>query len=229
MGGRCLGILGGRTEEAPMTYTRLVPRGASAAGGPRGNASATAPMPPMGRNGAPAYSRTSYRAALRGAQAISPSRRARRWAVALVAARRGWAGAPSARSRPSLTAGRPLAQARRTPRRHAHRGAWRASEVPALWRDPPGRRPSAAATRSGSDRLQPHVPGRPACNSAHGQKRPLPRRRRRAVERIGCRLLGRHGLGLHDRGRRPAGAYHRRAARRRAIGAPRALVAAAGP
>ena len=36
------------------------------------------------------------------------------------------------------------------------------------------------------------------------------------------RLLGRHGLGLHDRRRRPAGAFRRGAARRRrAVGAPR--------
>ncbi|MVN55711.1 hypothetical protein, partial [Gordonibacter urolithinfaciens] len=59
-----------------MTYTNSYRTAHRRPAGRAPRASATAPMPPIGRNGAPAYSRTSYRA-----PAPSAARRRRSLAV----------------------------------------------------------------------------------------------------------------------------------------------------
>ncbi|HJF63787.1 MAG TPA: C39 family peptidase [Gordonibacter urolithinfaciens] len=121
-----------------MTYTNSYRAAHRRPAGRAARASATAPMPPIGRNGAPAYSRTSYRAS-----APSAARRRRSLAVraalavVLVAALAGagWyaVGTLSALAHGGAAAGAGTPDApQSTPR-----SAWRAGEVPALYqRDP---------------------------------------------------------------------------------------------
>lgn len=118
-----------------MTYTNSYRTAHRRPAGRAVRASATAPMPPVGRKGAHAYSRTSYRA-----PAPSAARRRRSLAVraalavalAAALAGAGWyaVGTLSALAGGGTAAGADAPQS--TPR-----SAWRAGEVPALYqRDP---------------------------------------------------------------------------------------------